>query len=462
MYFKRIYDPDLAQASYLIGCQQNGTALAVDPVRDVQRYLDLADQEGLRIVAVTETHIHADYLSGSRELAGRTGATLYLSAEGGPDWQYAFPHVGLRDGQDIRLGNVTVRAVHTPGHTPEHLSFLVTDGARAEQPVLFLTGDFVFVGDLGRPDLLDEAAGGQDTRFGGARQLFTSLRAKFLTLPDYVQVWPGHGSGSACGKALGAVESTTVGYERRFAWWADAARDDDVEAFTRELLEGQPDAPLYYGRMKRENRVGPALLGDVQALAPLSHHELKNALHHGVRLLDTRPREVFQAGAVPGSLHLPAGRTFETWAGWLLDPDKTYVLFARSPEQAEDLRRRLWMTGIDRVAGYVGDFGGLKLEPQAATPLAELGDLRQAFVLDVRARREYEAGHIEGATQLHAGRLLQNLGRIPRDRPVVVHCQGGARSAAAVSVLRAEGFDNIIDLDGGYAAYARRAATVRP
>ncbi|GGL94051.1 Zn-dependent hydrolase [Deinococcus aerolatus] len=455
MLFKRLYDTDLAQASYLIGCQQNGTAIVVDPVRDVQRYLDLAKQEGLKIVAVTETHIHADYLSGSRELAAATGAALHLSDEGGPDWQYAFPHESLHDGSKIRLGNITLQAVHTPGHTPEHLSFLVTDGARTPDPVIFLTGDFVFVGDLGRPDLLDEAAGGQDTRFTGAQQLFSSLKTKFLTLPDYIQVWPGHGSGSACGKALGAVESTTIGYERQFAWWADHLEDDNIEAFTNALLDGQPDAPLYYGRMKRQNRAGPALLGDIQPLQALSGQELRAALQQDVRLIDTRPRTEYQQGAVPGSLHLPAGKTFETWAGWLLDPEKQYVLFARSAQQAETLRRGLWMTGIDRVTGYVGNFEGLTLESQEAVPVRELGDLGQSFVLDVRARSEYDAGHIPGAVQLHAGRLIQNLDRIPRDRPVVVHCQGGARSAAAVSLLRAEGFDNITDLDGGYAAFAQ-------
>ena len=451
MFFKRLYDTDLAQASYLIGCQQNGTAIVVDPVRDVQRYLDLAQQEGLKIVAVTETHIHADFLSGSRELAAQTGAALYLSDEGGPEWQYAFNHESLHDGSEIRLGNIVLKAVHTPGHTPEHLSFLVTDGARTSEPVIMLTGDFVFVGDLGRPDLLDEAAGGEDTRFAGAKQMFQSLTQKFQPLESYLQIWPGHGSGSACGKALGAVESTTVGYERHFAWWADYLADQNEAAFTDALLEGQPDAPAYYGRMKRQNKAGPALLGDVQPLTSLPAQDVKAALASGTRLIDTRSREAYQAGAVPGSLHLPAGKTFETWSGWLLDASKEYLLLAATPQEAEELRRRLWMTGIDNVTGFLTSLDGLETQPQPATPAAKL-DLEQAFVLDVRARSEYEAGHLEGATQIHAGRLTHNLGRIPRDRPVVVHCQGGARSAAAVSLLRAEGFDNIVDLQGGYAA----------
>jgi len=460
MYFKRIYDTDLAQASYLVGCQKNGTAIVIDPTRDAEQYLTLAEQEGLTITHVTETHIHADYLSGSRELAARTGAALMLSDEGGPDWSYAFPHEGLNDGSVITLGNITLKVLHTPGHTPEHLSFLITDGARGTEPSLLLTGDFVFVGDLGRPDLLDEAAGGIDTRFGGAKQMFASLRDKFLTLPGFVQVWPGHGSGSACGKALGAVESTTVGYERALSWWAPLVRDGNKQAFTDELLAGQPDAPSYFGRMKTQNKAGPALLGNVPVLGQLSTAQVQQALEGGARLLDTRPRSDFQQGAVPGSIHLPAGNTFETWAGWLLDPEKNYVLFARTAEQAEALRRRLWMVGVDRVQGFIGTFEGLALESQAAVPVDQLPALSAAYVLDVRMKSEYVAGHLPNAHQLHAGRLLAHLEELPRGQPLVVHCQSGARSTAAVSVLRAEGFTNVTELAGGYDAWARQAQPV--
>jgi hydroxyacylglutathione hydrolase len=217
MLLERIYDDDLAHASYLIGCQANGTAMVIDGRRDIEVYQQLAKKNGMKIVAVTETHIHADYLSGTRELAAATAATVYVSGEGGPEWQYGFDGVRLFHSSTIPLGNITVQAVHTPGHTPEHLSFLVTDGAYSDQPGYLFTGDFVFSGDLGRPDLLDEAAGATGTRFTGARQLFASLRDTFLTLPDYVQVHPAHGAGSACGKAIGAVPSSTVGYERLYA-----------------------------------------------------------------------------------------------------------------------------------------------------------------------------------------------------------------------------------------------------
>lgn len=458
MLFQRMYDDDLAQASYLIACQANGAAIVVDPRRDIGVYLEMAEREGLKIVAVTETHIHADYLSGARELASVTGARLYLSDEGGPDWSYGFDHVGLKDGHEIRIGNILLKAVHTPGHTPEHLSFLVTDGATATEPGFILTGDFVFVGDVGRPDLLDEAAGFHDTRFVGARQQFSSLREKFLKLPDYVQVWPGHGAGSACGKALGAVASSTVGYERRFAWWASHLERDDEAGFTEALLAGQPEAPSYFGRMKRQNRIGPAIIGHRAKPTLRTRMELRSALG-SVMVVDVRSREDFQAGAIPGSLHLPAGKNFVTWASWLIDPERDereIILVTHGALEAARVRDGLARVGIDRVIGYVSSLAGLPLEPQRPIGPTEIGSgFAPSFVLDVRTRSEFEAGHIDGATRIHAGRLMQNLDRIPRERPVLVYCQSGARSAAALSALRAAGFTNISELEGGFAAWAQ-------
>ncbi|OWL95991.1 MBL fold metallo-hydrolase [Deinococcus indicus] len=455
MFFERFYDTDLAQASYMIGCQKTGECLVIDPVRDVQPYLDRAAREKLRVTHVTETHIHADYLSGSRELAARTGARLLLSAEGGPDWTYGFQAEPLRHGDTFMVGNLRLEVRHTPGHTPESLSFLVTDTPRGDAPVMYFTGDFAFVGDIGRPDLLDEAAGGEDTRFTGARQMFASLRDQFLTLPDGVQVWPGHGAGSACGKALGAVPTTTVGYERALAWWAPYVAAGDEPGFTAELLSGQPDAPLYYGRMKTQNRAGPALLGEVTPLTQLGPDELRALTTAGAILIDTRSREAHQAAAPQGSVNIPDGNTFETWAGWLLRPEHTpYVLLARDATHAATLRRRLWMVGLDNVTGFVTSPDGLDTTPARPFPATELPRHAGALILDVRNRTEHQAGAIPGARQLHAGRLAWNLDTLPRDREIVVHCQGGARSAAAASLLRAQGF-RVSELAGGYEAYAR-------
>lgn len=454
MLFERIYDDDLAQASYFIGCQATGQAAVVDPRRDIRVYLEKAKEQDMEIVAVTETHIHADFLSGSRELAAATGATLCLSAEGDDDWKYGFGDRDLHEGSEIEVGNVILRAVHTPGHTPEHLSFLVTDGATTDQPGFILTGDFVFVGDLGRPDLLDEAAGGKDTRFAGAKQMYGSLRNKFLNLPDYVQVWPGHGAGSSCGKALGSVPTSTVGYERLFSWWGRLVEDDDEEGFVESLLADQPDAPAYFGRMKRQNKSGPTLLGDCRPLTRYNVRTLREQLEREeVIFIDTRAPNSFVEGAAPGSLNITAGKNFASWASWVIDPEKDYrpiVVLAGSEEDANHLRDKLSYVGIDNVEGYVVSLEGLEKEPVPTISPNDLGKLDDPFVLDVRAKSEYEAGHIPEATRIHGGRVMWNLDEIPRGRPVVTHCQTGPRNAVVASALRAAGFDNVIELEGSY------------
>ncbi|GGG52115.1 Zn-dependent hydrolase [Kocuria dechangensis] len=457
MLIERIYDEDLAQASYFIGCQRKGEAVVVDPRRDIDVYRTMAAANGMEIVAVTETHIHADYLSGTRELAAATGATIYVSAEGGPDWQYEFAGERLHDGDAITIGNITVQAVHTPGHTPEHLSFLVTDGAFSDQPGYMLTGDFVFSGDLGRPDLLDEAAGGVDTRFVGAKQMFASLRDKFLTLPDYIQVHPGHGAGSACGKALGAIPSTTVGYERLYAWWGPYLAANDEEGFVNELLDGQPDAPMYFGRMKRQNRQGPAIMGERAPLEELDVQAVAADLAaDAVTFVDTRPAAQVHEGTVAGALNIPAGRSTATYAAWAVDPgrdSRPLVLLADGQEQAQEMWDHLVRVGIDAVRGFVTGIEGL---PQATPKLVQPEGVEafdKALLLDVRAKSEHAAGHVPGSTQLHGGRILWNLDMLPAEGTIVTYCQSGLRSSVAASALRHAGYD-VVELDGSYAAWA--------
>ncbi len=466
MHVQHFYDEDLAQGSYLIGCQASGEAVVVDARRDVDVYLRAAEAAGLRITDVTETHVHADYLSGSRELAERTGARLWASAEGGPDWTYAFPHRPLKDGDTIRVGNVRVEAVHTPGHTPEHLSFLVIDGAVTDEPAMILTGDFVFVGDVGRPDLLDEAAGGQDTRFEGATRLFASLRDRFLTLPDHVQVWPGHGAGSACGKALGSVPATTVGYERRTAWWSDAVAQGDEARFTEMLLEGQPDAPAYFGRMKRWNLAGPDLLGERPEPTRLEPAETARRLAAGeILFLDTRSLAEWHEDAVAGALFVPSGKNFATYASYAVDPERDVagiVVLAADAEHAAELRDKLAWTGSDRFEGFVTDLAPFARAAVPRVRPAELAATRDRFhVLDTRAATEHASGHIEGAQQLHTGRVRWRLDEVPMGAPVVAHCQGGGRSAVAASILRLHGHPDVRELVGGYDAWsAERDAAV--
>lgn len=453
MLFKRIYDDDLAHASYLIGCQACGVAAVIDPRRDIDIYLEEAQKNQLELTLVAETHIHADYLSGARELAAATRAALYLSDEGGEEWQYRFPHNALRHDDEIRVGNIILKALHTPGHTPEHLMFLVTDGATASEPGFALTGDFVFVGDLGRPDLLDETAEGKDTRVPMARQLYRSLKEQFMTLPDYVQIWPGHGAGSACGRALGAVMSTTVGYETRFAWWSPYLKNNDEEGFVQALLEGQPDAPKYFGRMKRQNRAGPALLAERTPLLHYLGEELVQGLEQGARLIDTRARETYQKDAVQDSLHIPAGKNFATWAAWVIDPEKNpspLIVLAQTPEQATLFRDKLARVGIDNIIGYTTDLNGLPRAPIPTVSPEQVKALEHPFILDVRAKSEHEEGHIPEATHLHGGRVLWHQDELPHDQPIVIHCQTGARSAVVASALRAEGFGPVLELERGF------------
>ncbi|GAA1416355.1 Zn-dependent hydrolase [Glutamicibacter uratoxydans] len=461
MLLERLYDEDLAQASYFIGCQAKGEAIVVDARRDISDYLALASKHGMRITAVTETHIHADYLSGTRELAAATGATAYVSGEGTADWQYKFEAERLMDKDTITLGNITVTARHTPGHTPEHLSFLITDGAFSSEPGYMLSGDFVFSGDLGRPDLLDEAAGGIDTRFAGAQDLFTSLKNVFLQLPDHVQVYPGHGSGSACGKALGAVPSTTVGYERNFAWWGRYLANDDAEGFIAQLLDGQPDAHAYFGRMKRQNRDGAAVLGPLPQLKELDGEAIAAQASAGTAVfVDTRSHTEIAQGTVAGGLSIPGPGKMASFAAWAYNPEadnRALILLAKDAEQAEEMRAHLLRVGIDAAAGFTTSIDELpSYTPLSITP-EELKGFDYDLLLDVRNKSEFAAGHIPGAKQLSGGRVLWNLDELPADGTIVTYCQSGLRNAVAASALRDAGY-NIVELAGSYAAWARSNA----
>lgn len=453
MLLERIYDEDLAQASYFIGCQAKGEAIVIDPRRDLTPYLDLARRNGMKIVAVTETHIHADYLSGTRELAAATGATMYVSGEGGEDWQYGFEAERLHHGDVIRLGNIVVEARHTPGHTPEHLSFRVTDGAFSDHPGYYFSGDFVFVGDLGRPDLLDEAAGGVNTRFAGARALFASLRDEFLTMPDYVQVHPAHGAGSACGRALGSIASTTVGYERENAWWAPYLRDDDEDGFVTALLDGQPDAHAYFARMKRQNKLGPAVLGEPAPLVEFDNASLAGRLASDELIfVDTRHNSAVHAGTVARSLNVPGVGKAASYGAWVYDPEREsrpLVLLADNEATARAYRDHLVRVGIDTVIGYTPSLDGLPLVVPAVIAQKDLGDASRALLLDVRNRTEFADGHIPGAAQLSGGRVLWHLDELPTDGRIIAYCQSGVRVSVAASALRRAGYD-VAELEGSY------------
>ncbi|HKT58628.1 MAG TPA: MBL fold metallo-hydrolase [Gemmatimonadales bacterium] len=471
MLFRRFYDDQLAQASYLIGCQSTGDALVVDPNRHLEPYLRAAEAEGLRVTHVTETHIHADFVSGARELAHRTGARLLLSDEGGDDWRYRYAADAdaelLQDGRTFCVGRIAVRVMHTPGHTPEHLIFLVTDGASATEPMGAITGDFLFVGDVGRPDLLERAAKMAGTMEASARRLFRSLQ-RLAPLPDYLQIWPGHGAGSACGKALGAVPQSTLGYERRFNW-AFGIRDEDE--FVRAVLAGQPDPPRYFAEMKRINRDGPRIRGDTARPPVADPATLAKAVADRAPVVDTRAARIYAERAIPGTINIPANRSFATWAGSLLPYDRDFYLIADDRAGGlGELLRTLAGIGLDRIAGWAGTdaieqwaAAGRELVATSRLDLRQTGDAiasRRGALLDVRSRAEWAAGHMPGAVNVPLGELEQRLDEVPRARPLIVQCQTGSRAAIATSLLRARGFDDVVLYTGGFAEWSAAGNTV--
>lgn len=460
MLLRRFYDEGLAQASYVIGAETTGEALVIDPLRDVEPYLAYAAAEDLCISHVTETHIHADFLSGARELVRQMGARLLVSGEGGADWQYRFDPTEsaelLRDGDTFAIGEIRVEARHMPGHTPEHLVFFVTDTAVADKPVGVFTGDFIFAGDVGRPDLLERAANVAGSMEDAARALFHSLR-KMREFPEYLQVWPGHGAGSACGKALGSMPSTTLGYERLFNW---AFQVSDEDEFVREVLAGQPEPPRYFGRMKRLNRDGPPARR-TQAVPRLDVSSLAAILDSAsATVVDARLPARFAAGFIPGTINIPGGRSFTTWLGSLLTHDRDFVLIADDGPDAEALMRELSLIGFDRVVGWAASAVidawrtlGRTLDRVRTVDARALAALDEAEVIDVRASSEWEAGHIPGARHIFLGDLLDEADVLPRDRPLVVACQGGSRSSIGASLLRARGFTNVVNFSGGFAEW---------
>ncbi len=461
MLFRQIEDPKLAQYAYLVGCQRTGEAIVFDPERDVDQYVDLAARHGLRIVAVAETHIHADFLSGARELAERTGAHLYLSAEGGPEWQskWAKPyaHTSLHDGTEFKVGNIAFRALHTPGHTPEHVSYLVTDlGGGASEPMGVITGDFVFVGDLGRPDLLESAAGVEGIAEPSAHALWRSA-SRFVKLPDHLQVWPAHGAGSACGKALGAIPQSTVGYEKANSPALKLVGDE--AAFVKDILAGQPEPPPYFARMKALNRDGVPVLGALPAppvVADAAAHAAEWE-RTGTVVVDTRPWAAFRDGHLPGAIHAVPGKMFPMVVGSYVKPEERIVLVCE-PARAEELVRDLVRIGYDRFVAVVPPSavaGAPRLVRSRDVSVQEASGLRgEWFVLDVRGSAEHATARLERALNVPYTRLMPRLAELPRDRKILVHCALGGRSAAATSMLERLGFE-VANVSGGFEAWRK-------
>lgn len=463
MYFRRFFDEKLAQNSYLVGCQQTGEAIILDPARHVESYIKAAEEEGLEIVAAAETHIHADFVSGARELAHRHNVTLYMSNEGDKDWKYHYlndvEHQLLQAGDVFYIGKVKFDVLYTPGHTPESLSYLLTDeGSGTERPMGIFTGDFVFVGDVGRPDLLEKTSQATGTAEAGAREMFQSLQ-RFKELPDYLQLWPGHGAGSACGKSLGAVPTSTSGYEKLNNW---ALLKEDEEAFVQELIAEQPAPPKYFAVMKQVNKAGPALLNEKPLDEVNDIETLEKEINNpDVQVVDTRLETDFSERHLPGTVNIPYRKSFPNWAGWLLDYEKD-ILIIGSINNIDFVKQALESIGLDRLFAFASpdliqhaeNVEQYKVEnPETVQEQFEKGKME---VIDVRNQDEWNAGHIPGATHIMLGYLPDRLAEVPQDKSVAVHCRTGKRSAIAASVLQKNGFKNVVNIEGGFENWEKK------
>jgi hydroxyacylglutathione hydrolase len=455
MYFEQFYLGCLAHASYMVGSE--GVAAVIDPQRDVEIYLEAARENGLRIEHVIETHLHADFVSGHRELAARTGARIYVGARAGAQ----FPHVAVSDGDEILFGRCRLRFLETPGHTLESLCVLVADLDRSPEPFAVLTGDTLFIGDVGRPDLSPDHTPQQL-----AGLLYDSLHGKLLSLPDDLRVYPAHGAGSLCGRQMSNERSSTIGEQRVKNYALQAA---SREEFVHMLTDTLPERPAYFARDAEINRAGAGALDELPPLRELAPDALLRLQQSGATVLDTRPDTQFGAGHIPGSVNIPLSGQFASWAGALLGLETDLLLVTEATEKmdrATESRMRLARVGIERVAGYLA--GGIEAWQRANQPIErlphitvqELDRLRRKEsdlqIADVRRPAEWDEGHIAGARLLPLNQLstaIQGTAQLDPERTVAVHCKGGYRSAIAASLLRRAGFRQVVNVSGGFDAW---------
>ena len=461
MFFHQRFIPGLAIASYLVGDEKAKECAVIDPTRDVDEYVQIARKEGLRIAHVFETHVHADFVSGAPELKARCGGApvIHCSGMGGAAWTPPYADHVVRDGDEVRMGSLRLRAIHTPGHTPEHVSWALFDETRSkDHPWLLFTGDFLFVGDVGRPDLLGEAE-----RERLARQLYESVFNRLAPLPDYTEVFPAHGAGSLCGKAIGSRRSSSIGFERRFN---PSLQPLPEPQWTAALLKGMPPAPPYFKRMKQVNATGATVLADkTPGQKRIAARDLRDRLaaRDDLIVLDTRPKESFAAAHVPGSVSIPLAPNLPSWAGWVLPYDKPIVLVSSNSIEASEAVTHLLRVGFDRVEGSLEDgidgweaqgFALGSIPTMSVHELAErLAQPHPPFVLDVRTDGEWSAGHVEGAKHVQLGSLPNRLSDVPKDRRLALVCGSGYRSSIASSLLKRNGYDNLTNVMGGMGAW---------
>jgi hydroxyacylglutathione hydrolase len=437
----------LAHASYLVGSE--GVAAVIDPQRDVDIYIDAAREKGLRIEHIIETHLHADFVSGHHELAERTGARIYLGEGSGA----TFPHTEVKDGDSIRFGNCRFDFMQTPGHTMESVCIVLTDLAEPSRPRAVFTGDTLFVGDVGRPDL-----SGDRTPQELAAFLYQSLQEKLLKLPEETEIFPAHGAGSLCGRQMGTERSSTIGKERRTNY---ALQAHTCEEFIHLLTDSLPPRPEYFGREVELNRQGASALGQLPPPVPVRAPEVFRMQSEGAIVLDTRPAMQFAVAHVPGSVHIALSGQYASWAARILGLDKRIILVGEDADHLRESQMRLARVGIEDVRGYLEDGimgwiqGGYDLDYIPQISAQEFKELLEEekdniAVLDVREPGEVEAGAIENSIRIPLGQLQGRTAELDRDKMLVVHCKGGYRSSVATSILRRAGFRDVVNLTGGY------------
>jgi hydroxyacylglutathione hydrolase len=447
----------LAHASYLIGSE--GIAAVIDPQRDVDIYLEAAREKGLKIEHIIETHLHADFVSGHLELAARTGAKIYIGEGSGA----TFPHIAVKDGDSIQFGNCRMQFLQTPGHTVESVTIAMTDLAGPARPQALFTGDTLFVGDVGRPDL-----SANHTAQELAAMLYRSVHEKLLHFPDETEVYPAHGAGSLCGRQMGSERSSTIGKERRGNYALQARNSDE---FIRLLTEGLPPRPEYFGRDVELNRQGAQPLDHIPPPKPIRAAEVLRLQREGAIVLDTRPAMQFAVAHVPGSMHIALSGQYASWAARILGLDQRIILVGEDADHLRESQMRLARVGIENVHAYLEDgIGGwiaagyeLDYIPQLSVQeFAELLDNENVTVLDVREAGEVSSAAIDGSTRIPLGQLANHVNELSRDRLLVVHCKGGYRSSIATSILRRAGFRDIANLTGGFDAWQAMKATPAP
>jgi hydroxyacylglutathione hydrolase len=444
----------------MVGDEKTKEVAVIDPTRDVDEYIQIARREGLKIAHIFETHVHADFVSGAPELKARCGGApvIHCSGMGGEQWTPPYADHVAKDGDEVKMGSIRIKAIHTPGHTPEHMMWALFDDTRSkDQPWLLFTGDFLFVGDVGRPDLLGEAE-----RAKLAHQLYESVFQKLAPLPDYTEVFPAHGAGSLCGKAIGSRRSSSLGYERRFN---QSLQPMPENKWTETLLRGMPPAPPYFKRMKQVNAKGATVLaGAAPGQKRFTARELAERVKKGdVIVLDTRPKEAFCAAHIPNSISIPVAPNLPTWAGWVVPYDKPIVLVVAQSSDVVEVVTHLIRVGFDRIEGWLEDgidgwenqgFDLASIPTMSVRDLADrVGKPDAPFVLDVRTDGEWAGGHIDGATHIQVGLLPDRIKDVPKDRPVAVICGSGYRSTIAISLLKRAGYDNLTNVMGGMGAW---------